>query len=76
MPTGLVQRPRSGYIYLFLVIYGPGAAVEKEEIYIPPPCLEISYVLTMLAYENGSYISHCPAHSSHTHAFVFSPSSQ
>ena len=55
MPTGLVQRPRSRYIYLFLVMYGPGAAKEKQEIYIPPPCLEISYVLTMIAYENRSY---------------------
>lgn len=60
MPTGLVQRPRSRYIYLFLVMYGPGAAMEKEEIYIPPPCLKISYVLTMIAYENRSYISHMP----------------
>lgn len=34
--------------------------MEKEEIYIPPPCLEISYVLTMIAYENRSYISHMP----------------
>lgn len=54
MPTGLVQRLRSRYIYLFLVMYGSGAAKEKEEIYTPPPCLEIRYVLTMIAYENRS----------------------
>lgn len=33
MPTGLVQRPRSRYIDLFLVMYGPGAAMEKQDHY-------------------------------------------
>lgn len=51
--------------------------MEKEEIYIPPPCLKISYVLTMIAYENRSYISHMPGMlKPHTCIFFFSPSSQ
>lgn len=31
MSTVLVQRPRYRYIYLFLVMYGPGATITKQE---------------------------------------------
>lgn len=33
MPTRLVQRPRSRYNDLFLVMYGPGATMEKQDHY-------------------------------------------
>lgn len=50
IPTGLVQRPRSGHIDLFLIMYDPGTAMKKTRP-LQSPCLEIE--LTVVAYVNG-----------------------